>query len=233
MSLLELDHVEKAYGRGPYRQMILRDVTLEIESGEIVAVWGLRRSGRSTLLRVAAGIESPDGGVVRFGGRDLSDRRYEVLGGEIAYCRKTFRASEGNVALDHLTVGQLARGVAPSLAASRAREALERVGAEACAARRPNELDCEESVRVAIARALALEPKVLLIDEPTIGVDLLARDGILAVLRSLAEQGLAVMTTTGETTGLSGARALTLSEGELHGGTRRPLAPVVPLRRSA
>ncbi len=233
MSLLELDHVEKAYGRGPYRQMILRDVTLEIESGEIVAVWGLRRSGRSTLLRVAAGIEAPDSGLVRFGGRDLSDRRYEVLGGEIAYCRKTFRASEGNVALDHLTVGQLARGVAPALAASRAHNALERVGAEACATRRPNELDCEESVRVAIARALALEPKVLLIDEPTIGVDLLARDGILAVLRSLAEEGVAVMTTTGETTGLSGARALTLSEGELHGGTRRPLAPVVPLRRPA
>jgi ABC-type multidrug transport system ATPase subunit len=233
MSLLELDRVEKAYGRGPYRQMILRDVTLEIESGEIVAVWGLRRSGRSTLLRVAAGIEAPDSGVVRFGGRDLSDRRYEVLGGEIAYCRKTFRSSEGNVALDHLTVGQLARGVAPALAASRAHNALERVGAEASATRRPNELDCEESVRVAIARALALEPKVLLIDEPTIGVDLLARDGILAVLRSLAEEGVAVMTTTGETTGLSGARALTLSEGEIHGGTRRPLAPVVPLRRLA
>lgn len=233
MSLLELEQVEKSYGRGPYRQMVLREVTLEVESGEIVAIWGLRRSGRSTLLRVAAGIESPDGGSVRFGGRDLRDRRYEVLGGEIAYCRKTFRASEGNLVLDHLTVGQLARGVSSPLAGSRARSALERVGAEACAARRPSELDCEECVRVAIARALSLQPSVLLIDEPTIGVDLLARDGILAMLKSLAQEGLAIVTTTGETTGLCGARALTLSEGELHGGARRPLAPVVPLRRSA
>jgi ABC-type sugar transport system ATPase subunit len=74
---------------------------------------------------------------------------------------------------------------------------------------------------------------VLLIDEPTLGVDLLARDGILSMLRSLADDGMAIVTSTGETTGLTGARALTLSEGELHGGPRRELAPVVPIRRSA
>jgi ABC-type multidrug transport system ATPase subunit len=233
MALLELDHVEKSFGRGPYKQTALRDVCLEIEAGEMIAVWGLRRSGRSTLLRVIAGIELPDAGVVRFAGRDLRDRHCEVLGGEIAYCRKTFRASEGDVTLDHLAVGQLARGVAPSLALSRARAALERAGAEACAARRPSELDCAECVRVAVARALVLQPSVLLIDEPTVGVDLLARDEILTMLRSLADDGMALVSTTGETTGLSGARALTLSEGELHGGPRRELAPVVPLRRSA
>jgi predicted ABC-type transport system involved in lysophospholipase L1 biosynthesis ATPase subunit len=233
MSLLELEQVEKAYGRGASRQVVLSDVTLEIEAGETVAIWGMRRSGRSTLLRVAAGIEHPDTGVVRFAGRDLRDRRCEVLGGEIAFCRKNFRASEGDATLDHLTVGQLARGVTPALAARRARAALERAGAEACAARRPNELDCEECVRVAVARALALQPSVLLIDEPTLGVDLLARDGILTMLRSLADGGMAIVTSTGETTGLTGARALTLSEGELHGGPRRELATVVPIRRSA
>jgi|CZKG01.1.fsa_nt_gi ABC-type multidrug transport system ATPase subunit len=233
MSLLELEHVEKSYGRGPCTQTVLRDVCLEVEAGEIVAVWGMRRSGRSTLLRVAAGIEPPNAGTVRFDGRDLRDRRCEVLGGDIAYCRKTFRPSEGAVTLDHLTVGQLARGVTPSVAISRARAALERAGAEACAARRPGELDGEECVRVAVARALALDPRVLLIDEPTIGVEMLARDGILTLLRSLADDGMAIVRTTGETTGLSGARALTLSEGELHGESRRRLAPVLPLRRSA
>lgn len=233
MALLELEHVEKAYGCEPCRQTALHDVSLEIEAGEMIAVWGLRRSGRSTLLRVIAGIEPPDAGVVRFRGRDLSDRRCEVLGAEIAYCRKTFRSSEGDLMLDHLTVGQLARGVPPTLALTSARAALERAGAEAFAARRPSELDAEECVRVAVARALVLQPSVLLIDEPTIGVDLLARDGILTMLRSLAEGGMTVISTTGETTGLSGARALRLSEGELHGGPRRKLAPVVPLRRSA
>jgi ABC-type sugar transport system ATPase subunit len=72
----------------------------------------------------------------------------------------------------------------------------------------------------------------LLIDEPTIGVDLLARDGILVLLHSLAQQGMAILASTGESTSLSGARALTLSEGELHGPPTRELAPVVPLRRT-
>jgi putative ABC transport system ATP-binding protein len=233
MSLLELEQVGKSYGRGASTQVVLRDITLEVDAGELVAVWGMRRSGRSTFLRVTAGIEPPDEGMVRFAGRDLRDRRCEVLGGEIAFCRKSFRASEGDATLDHLTVGQLARGVTPALAGRRARAALERAGAEACAARRPSELDSEECVRVGVARALALEPRVLLIDEPTLGVDLLARDGILSMLRSLADDGMAIVTSTGETTGLTGARALTLSEGELHGGPRRELAPVVPIRRSA
>ena len=233
MSLLELEHVQKRYGHGAGSVAILRDVSLELESGEMIAVWGMRRSGRTTLLRVAAGIEPPDAGTVRFAGRELGDRRCELLGSQIAYCRKSFRASEGRLVLDHLMVAQLARGLAPSLALRGARNALERVGAEAFATRRPHELDCAERIRVAIARGLTLEPSVLMIDEPTVGVDLLARDEILRLLRSLAEDGMALVTTTGETTGLSGARALTLSEGELHGGRRSGLAPVIPLRRSA
>jgi ABC-type multidrug transport system ATPase subunit len=231
MSLLELDHASKRYGRGVHERIALRDVSLEVEPGELVAVWGRRRSGRSTLLRIAAGVEAPDSGVVRLQGRDLSARSCELLGDGIGYCRKTFHPNEGRVVLDHLIVGQLARGVSPSAAANRAWEALERTDAGGCAKLKPTELDGGEAVRVAIARALSLQPKLLLIDEPTIGVDLLARDAILLLLRSLAGEGMAVLTSTGESTGLSGARALTLSDGELHGRPTRELAPVLPLRR--
>jgi ABC-type multidrug transport system ATPase subunit len=233
MSLLELDCVGKAFGRGAQRRVVLRNVSLELAAGEVVAVWGMRRSGRSTLLRVAAGIEQPDGGTVRYDGADLAARGGDVLGGGIGYCRKSFRRSEGELVIDHLTVGQLARGVAPALAWKQARAALERTGAAACATRRPNELDGAESVQVAIARAIALQPRVLLVDEPTIGVDLLARDTILLLLRSLADDGLAVLMSTGESTGLTGSRALSLSDGELHGVPAKDLAPVIPLRRSA
>lgn len=232
MSLLELEHVGKCYGR-LNEHVVLRDVSLQIEAGEMVAIWGTRRSGRSTLLRVAAGIETPDTGAARFEGRDLGDHRDQVLGDGIGYCRRTFRASEGRLVLDHLIVGLIARGVPLSQAASRACAALERAEVCCCAALRPVELDRAEAVRAAIARALVLEPKLLIIDEPTIGVDLLARDGILMLLHSLARDGVAILASTGDSPGLSGARALTLSDGELHGPKARELATIVPLRRSA
>lgn len=233
MSLLELEHVSKFYG-GTLRERVgLRDVSLEIDSGELVAVWGKRRSGRSTLLRIAAGVETPDEGVVRFEGSDLSARGGEMLGGGIGYCRKAFGASEGRLVLDHLIVGQIARGASPSLASRRAQLALERAGADRYASRRPGELGSGEAVRVAIARALAFEPSLLLIDEPTLGVDVLERDGILLLLHSLAKEGIAILTSTGEATGLAEARALHLSDGELHGAATRDLAAVVPLRRPA
>jgi ABC-type multidrug transport system ATPase subunit len=232
MSLLELEHVGKCYG--PLSEhVVLRDVSLRLEHGEMVAVWGRRRSGRSTLLRVAAGIERPDGGVVRFEGRDLCAREGERLGAGIGYCRTAFAPGEGQRVIDHMIFGLLACGVPLALAATRAREALERTEITHCATLRPAELDGAEAQRAAIARALAFAPRLLLIDEPTIGVDLLARDGLLQLLSSLAREGIAVLASTGEAPGLSGTRALMLSEGELHGPPARELAKVVPLRHSA
>jgi ABC-type sugar transport system ATPase subunit len=233
MSLLEFDRVDKFFGHGVGSRVALREVSLRIEPGESVAVWGRRRSGRSTLLRVAAGIERPDAGIVRFEGHDLGARRSHVLGSGIAYCRKTFRASEGELVLDHLTIGQLARGVSPSDAWKRAREALETADCAGCASRRPTELDGAETMHVAIARAIALRPRLLLVDEPTIGVELRARDRILLLLDSLAEDGMAVLRTTGESACLTGCRPLMISEGELRGASAGELAPVVPLRKSA
>jgi len=232
MSLLSLERVTRRYGRSSHERVVLRDVSFELDSGELVAVWGLRRSGRSTLLRVAAGIEAPDTGVVYFAGRKLDGGG--ELGSGIGYCRRAFRGAEGGIVLDELMVAPLAHGVRPSAARSRARTALERSGAERCATRRLNELDGAEAMRVTIARALALQPSLLVIDEPTNGVDLIERDPILSLLRSLADEGIAVLISAGEATGLSGAdRALSLADGELRGSRLPELAPVVSLHRQA
>ncbi len=234
MTLLALEHVGRRHGGGAGECTVLRDVSLEVDAGELVAVWGLRRSGRSTLLRVAAGIEPADTGVVRFAGRELSEDGCETLGSGIGYCRRGFVGAEGRDVLDELMAGQLARGVPASAARVRARSALEQAGVEHCAARELRELDSAEAVRVSLARALALEPSLLVIDEPIKGVDLLERDRVLALLRSLADKGIAVLMSAGESTELAGShRALSLSGGELHGSLRPELATVVPLRRQA
>src|SRR5580658_3893196 len=81
MTLLELRGIDKYRAYGSRRVPVLRDVSLELDAGELVAVWGLPGSGRSTLLAIAAGIDPPDAGTVRFGGRDLAGRGAAVLGG--------------------------------------------------------------------------------------------------------------------------------------------------------
>jgi ABC-type multidrug transport system ATPase subunit len=230
MILLELEHVSKRSRRGV--RDALDDVSLAIDEGELVTVWGERRSGRSTLLRIAAGIETPDTGVVRFAGAGLADGGVEKLGEGISYCRTAFRASAGQHIVDVLAATQLARGIPRPVARSRAWKALERVAAKECAARTSEELNGEEIMRVAIARALVCEPRLLVIDEPTIGVDLIARDGILALLRSIADDGIAILTSTGEGTGFLGAdRVLALHKGKLRGEITPELAPVTDLDR--
>jgi ABC-type multidrug transport system ATPase subunit len=221
MSLLEFEAVNKRYGDG----VALSDISMAIDAGEMVTVWGERRSGRSTLLRVAAGIEAPDCGVVRFEGEDLSRRGSDVVGVAIAFCRTTFRRSAGATVLEQLVASQFARRVHRSTAVPRACAALERVGAERFTSLSPAVLKPDEVVKVAVARALTSRPRLLVMDEPTLGVDPLKRDEILTLLRSLANEGVSILTSTGEGTGVFGAdRVLSLRDGRLHGA----LAPELP-----
>ncbi len=233
MALLEFERVSKRFGRGSGERIALHEVSFELDVGEVVGVWGRRRSGRSTLLRVAAGIEHPDEGVVRLDGRSLGGSRSDALGADVRFCRRTFRSVEGDTVLEQLTTGQLTRGVSLDAARARARRALHRLGAGHSAPRRPGELDGAEAIRVAIARATVGQPRLLVIDEPTLGVDLPVRDEILALLGALAGEGIAVLYSATDTSALTGAdRALSLANGSLGGELGMPeLAPVVPLRR--
>jgi putative ABC transport system ATP-binding protein len=232
MSLLELEHVSKRYREGQRERTVLRDVSLHVDVGELVMVWGLRRSGRTTLLRIAAGIEPPDGGAVCFAGRDLAEHHERALGDGIGYVQKTLRSGEEQGVLEQVAAPLLARGIAVHSAHERAREALARAGCEHCGAMRVCELGAGEAVRVALARTLALAPALVVIDEPAATVELGERDGILALLRALAAEGMAVIVSTGEAVELAGAhRALTLGEGTLRGPDAPELAPVVALRR--
>ncbi len=239
MTLLSLENVGRRYQYGAQERQVLHDVSFELDRGELVSVWGVKRSGRSTLLRLAAGIEAPDAGVVRFQERDLAGNSGQ-LGNGIGYCGRVLGEAKAHAVLDELMMAQLARGIPLRFARARVFEALERVGATGCGAEALRELDSAETARVMLARALVLEPSLLLLDEPTAGVDLLERDGILSLLRTLADEGIAVLMSTGEATELAGAdRALSLTGGTLRGSVApepvpvRGLAAVVPLRRAS
>jgi ABC-type sugar transport system ATPase subunit len=230
MILLQVEHVTKRYRRGS--RVALEDVSMEIHEGEMVVVWGERKSGRSTLLRVAAGLVRPDTGVVRLDGRELSVPCKGGLGWRIGYCRRESARNCGSTVLEQLIVGQLGRRVRPSAAFAGAWRALERVEARSYAELTSGELKPDEAVRIAIARALTGDPRLLVIDEPALGVDLLKRDDILKLLRSLADEGIAILSSTSEGTGVLGAdRVLVLDEGRLDGNVAPDLAPVTDLDR--
>jgi ABC-type ATPase involved in cell division len=232
MSLLSIRHVTKRHGHGRIERLALSNVSLEIEPGEMVAVWGLRRSGRTTLVRIAAGMERPDDGTVLFDGHDLSRHRDKILGSEIGCAQFHFSSAEGESVLDQVANSLLAGRISITAARRRAKEALADVGAEECAEFSPRDLDAGETVRVSFARALVVEPRLLVIDEPANGVDLRDRDPILMLLRRIANRGVAVLMTTGDGAALSGVdRVFTLDHGELRGGTSQPPASVSPFRR--
>ncbi|HTW41110.1 MAG TPA: ATP-binding cassette domain-containing protein [Solirubrobacteraceae bacterium] len=233
MSLLSIEHVTKRYRRGRLERVAVRDVSLDVERGELVAVWGARFSGRSTLLRIAAGIEPPEEGSVSFEGCDLQRARNVLLGRRIGYCQMSSWATQRGHVIEHVAAGLLAQRTLPKQARRRGQELLFRVGAEHCARLECRELAGAEIVRVAIASALATAPALLVIDEPTSGVDLLERDPLLALLRSLANEGTAVLMSTGDAQGLSEVdRALSIDNGELRGALKPMHARVLPLRRA-
>jgi putative ABC transport system ATP-binding protein len=233
MSLLTLDRVSRRYRRGRRQYVALADVSLTIAAGELVSVWGVPRSGRTTLLRVAAGLERPDSGSVLFAAQDLLRHPHVGLPEGIGFAQTDMRGAGGQAIADYVALPLLAGGIAPAEARVRALEQLERVGASPCAWLQARDLDAAELVRVALAQALAPAPRLLLIDDPTRNVDVLERESLLMLLRTIAGDRVAILMTTGEAIGVSGVdRALTISEGELRTEVVSEPAPVIPLRES-
>lgn len=166
--LLELRGVSKSYLRGKRRLRVLRDVSLSVGSGEIVAVVGSRYEGKTTLLTIASGFVQPDTGEVWLDGRELTGMslraREELWREEIAWVSRE-DASLGFEMLDYVALRLRFGRRPPSVADEAALAALERVGLASAARRRWEELSNLERVLVAIARGIVGKPRLLVIDD--------------------------------------------------------------------
>jgi putative ABC transport system ATP-binding protein len=227
MSVLSLREVCLSFPRGRRHVVrVLANVSLEVDAGEVVAVLAQRAQGKTSLLRIASGMERPDRGRVYFEGEDLwgfsERRRARLLGGQIGWV---------GPAVPELDVPMLANVALPLFATygkresyARARTALERVGAEECAEQFWGSLADWERALVAVAQGIAREPKLLLVDDLTISLGLGEADDVTRLLDTLAtEHGFAVLMSVSDAsaTGWSG-RVTTLSGGELLEAPRPP-----------
>jgi ABC-type lipoprotein export system ATPase subunit len=220
MTLLSLDCVAKRYTRGYREVTALEDVSLDVDRGDFVAIWGASRSGKTTLLRVGAGIEHADAGSVTYDGRDLATlsrrARARLLLDEIGCVWQTGRITRGLSVLDHVALPRFkARG--HTQARREAHEILERVGASQSRHARWHELTDGERTRVALAHALIRRPQLLLADEPTANLNLIEREQVVGLLRSIAEEaGVAVvMTAPDAPTIMQSHRLMSLDGGRL------------------
>lgn len=237
MTLLALERVRKSYWRGRHELVVLDGVSFELEAGELVAIFGQRAAGKTTLLRIAAGIEPPDAGSVRFEGRELSAGRGRRLAGidaHIGWVGRQGPFASGMRMIDHVALPLLG-SVAADEAERRAARALKRVGVGDLAGARWRELSDAERTLVTIAHAIVREPTLLLADDPTSGLGFEERETVLGLLRSIVEErGMAVLATVPEVPdALRSHRAMSLGDGELIQATRRAPGEVIafPQRR--
>jgi ABC-type polar amino acid transport system ATPase subunit len=190
---------------------VLRDVSLEVQAGEVVVIIGPSGSGKSTLLRCLIGLEAPESGEVRIdgrlfirrGGRDRGPLRRTA---EFREIQRTMGMVFQQFSLfPHLTVLRnlmlapiRALGVTEAEARSRAEALLAKVGLDDKALAYPDKLSGGQKQRVAIARALALEPRIMLFDEVTSALDPELIHEVLSVMRGLASDGMTMVVVTHE-----------------------------------
>src|ERR1700710_1209315 len=164
----------------------LNDVSVDIPSGSLTALLGPSGGGKSTLLRVIAGLETPDSGNVEISGQDLTD--IPPQGRNVGFVFQHYAAFKHLSVARNVAFGLEIRKRPKAEVNKRVRELLELVHLENFAHRYPSQLSGGQRQRMALARALAVEPQVLLLDEPFGALDAQVRKELRAWLRNLHEQ---------------------------------------------
>jgi len=241
VSLLVVDGVCMGPSRDTGWVPVLGDMCFDVERGEVVAIVGTRRAGKTTLLEIAAGIRRPERGSVRLGERELGGmperRRVQLRGRELVFLDRSGLSQQRRVERIVAWPLSLARGRRE--AHSRAWQMLERVGARDCAGRPWNELSPWEQVLVGLARGFAPNPELVVVDDLLDGLGSEGTTQASRLLRSLIAETPSrpgvLMSTSDRDSAVFADRVWSLGGGKLKAtsGHRHSNADVIDLKRAA
>ncbi|MCF8479682.1 MAG: nitrate ABC transporter ATP-binding protein [Rhodospirillum sp.] len=185
MPILDLQGVSKSHGEGPQRTQVLKDITLSIKEGEFVAIVGFSGTGKTTLMNLIAGLTEADGGSIAVRGKPITgpgpDRGLVFQ----SYSLMPWLTVRGNVAL---AVDSVSAGKSKAERAALVDHYVGMVGLSHALDRRPSELSGGMRQRVAVARTLAMDPEILLLDEPLSALDALTRAKLQDEIESIWEK---------------------------------------------
>ncbi|MFH0753598.1 MAG: ABC transporter permease [Candidatus Omnitrophota bacterium] len=198
--MIELKNVSKTYKMGDEDVRALRNVSIQINPGEFVAIMGPSGSGKSTMLHILGFLDRPDSGEYLLNGKDISgldDDQSAVLRNQIAgFVFQQFHLLPRITALDNVALPLIYAG--RQNLRTNALQKIKDVGLAARAAHQPNELSGGERQRIAIARSLVNEPLIIFADEPTGNLDTKSEAEIMAILKQLNAQGKTIIMVTHE-----------------------------------
>lgn len=218
--ILNLEHIYKDYQQDKLVVPVLKDVCLQVEEGEYVAIMGPSGSGKTTLMNIIGCLDQPTSGVYEFSGENIlsyKDRELAAVRSKsIGFVFQNFQLLPRATAVDNVALPLSYAGVKPKERKERAFAALERVGLADRAEFRPNQLSGGQKQRVAIARAVVNEPKILLADEPTGALDSKSTDEMLGIFSRINQKGQTIVMVTHSVKAASRAgRVLFIKDGEV------------------
>lgn len=218
--MIKLKDINKIYQTGDVYVHALKDINIDINKGEFVAILGSSGSGKSTLMNLLGCLDSPNSGTYHLDGIDVSKLDENSLAGirnrKIGFIFQAFNLLPKLTAFENVELPMIYAKLDKKTRLKKANKALDMVGLLNRSAHKPNELSGGQKQRVAIARAMVNDPVILMADEPTGNLDSVSESEIIKIFKDLNDNGVTIIMVTHELEiGKNSKRVITFKDGEI------------------
>lgn len=196
-NIIKVNNLEKNFGQN----LVLKDINMEVQKGEVVTIIGSSGSGKSTLLRCLNLLEEPTSGEILYKNENILDKKFDLRAyrTKVGMVFQNFNLFENKTVLQNCTLSQeKVLKISKNDAEEKAKKFLQLVGMDQYINAKPSQISGGQKQRVAIARALCMDPEVLLFDEPTSALDPEMVGEVLEVMTKLAKKGITMIVVTHE-----------------------------------